>query len=71
MNGVLLHDPFQIYEKEWINGPSLWPPVHYGDISNYLVNTPGQYTVESLRAYKSLDGYNFFVSGNEITKIFE
>ena len=64
VNGILLRDPFQITEKEWINDPSLRPPVQFGDIWNYLVNTPGQYTAESLRAYKSLDGYNFFVSGH-------
>ena len=31
---------------------------------NYLVNTPGPFTQETLKAFKSLDGYNYFVSGH-------
>ena len=26
----------------------------------YLIDTRGQYTIESLKAYKSLEAYNFF-----------
>ncbi|KAM9365153.1 uncharacterized protein KZ484_011342 isoform 1-T1 [Pholidichthys leucotaenia] len=33
------------------------------DIYNYLVNTPSRYTGESLKAYKSLDAYSYFVAG--------
>jgi len=34
----------------------------HGDIFNYLILTPG-YTFEQLKAYKSLDGFNFFING--------
>ena len=44
---------------EWID----WPSVSYTDIYNYLINTPSEYTHEMLKAYKSMDGYNFFVNG--------
>ena len=44
---------------EWID----WPSVSYADIYNYLINTPSEYTHEMLKAYKSMDGYNFFVNG--------
>lgn len=57
-------DPFQIADNLWMDCPHQWPPVQYGDIYNYLINTPGLYTAEAMKAYKSLDGYNFFVSGH-------
>ena len=33
------------------------------DVYNYLVVTVSLYTREQLKAYKSLDGYNFFING--------
>ena len=57
-------DPYAILEAYWINNVSKWPTVQFGDLYNYLVNTPGIYTKESLKAYKSLEGYNFFVCGH-------
>ena len=43
---------------EWMD----WPDVTHGNISNYLILTPG-YTFEQLMTYRSLDGYNFFING--------
>ena len=40
-----------------------WPNVQYPDIYHYMINTPSLYTKEDLKAYKSLDSYNYFVSG--------
>ena len=40
-----------------------WPDVTYADIYNFLINTTSYCTHEQLKAYKSLDGYNFFVNG--------
>ena len=44
---------------EWTD----WPDVMYPDVYNYLVLTVSLYTGEEMRAYKSLDGYNFLVNG--------
>ena len=43
-----------------------WPRVTYADIYNYLIHTPSQYTHETLKAYKSMEGYtlyNYFING--------
>jgi len=41
---------------EWTD----WPDVMYPDVYNLTVSL---YTGEEMRAYKSLDGYNFLVNG--------
>ena len=40
-----------------------WPEVQYPDIFCYLIETTSEYTGETLKAYKSLDSYNYFVNG--------
>ena len=66
-------DPYCILEKK--SGPSSscslissvewyeWPDVSFADIYNYLILTPSFCTHEQLKAYKSMDGYNFFING--------
>ena len=46
-----------------------WPDVSFADIYNYLVLTVSSYMHDQLKAYKSLDGYNFFINGweNDVT----
>ena len=33
------------------------------NIYNFLIETPSLYTGESLKAYKSLDAYNYYLNG--------
>ena len=51
-----LPDPYFI-ENGWRNEPGLWPDLTYGDIYMYVINTPGIFSRESMKAYKSLDAY--------------
>ena len=51
-----LHWRLGIREEEWQN----WPQVEYPDIFNLLIECPSLYTGESLKAYKSLDAYNYY-----------
>ena len=53
-------DPYEIADG-WVDDISLWPPVEYGCIYTYLIETPGPYTKEKMKAYKSLDAYNFYI----------
>lgn len=68
-----LKDPYYYLESkknisnalEWTE----WPDVSFADIYNYLVLTVSSYTCDQVKAYKSLDGYNFFINGwvNDVT----
>ena len=61
--GENIDDPYTLNWKETPAADDLWPSIEYPDIYNYLVNTPSPYTKEELKAYKSLDGYKYLVSG--------
>ena len=55
--------PYELEQVSWTDDVTLWPPVEFPDIVFYLLQTPGVYTREKLKAYKSLGAYNYFVSG--------
>ena len=59
-NGKLLPDLYGIAEN-WKSDVKLMPDVSWGDMYNYLVNSPSEYTHDNLKAYKSLEAFNFFV----------
>lgn len=40
-----------------------WPNLLYPDIYNYLMEAPSVYTKKEIKAYKSLEGYKYFVDG--------
>ena len=61
--GEQLPDPF-ILHSNWSDDVSLLPHLTYPDIYHYLIEYPSQFSKESLKAYKSLESYNFFVSGH-------
>ena len=56
--------PEPISLKDWKNNVALLADVNWPDIYNYLVNTPSEYTHESMKAYKSLKACEFFVCGH-------
>ena len=62
--GFLVPNPYGIKESEWSLDMTKWPPIEYGDLYNHFINTPGIYTKEALKAFKSLEGYDYFVSGH-------
>ena len=49
----------------WLNPVArtwIWPELEFGDIYN-LIETKGVYTKEKLKAYKSLEAYNYYHNG--------
>jgi len=66
----ILADPYSLSEEEWIDDITKWPSIKFGDIYNYLINSKGRYTKESLKGYKSLEAYNYFASGHVRTVYF-
>ena len=67
-------DPYTIKKSDFISDVQLLPSISYPDIVNYLIHTPSSYTLDELKAYKSCEAYNYFVSGwvREVTtKLFD
>ena len=55
--------PFELPLEAWVDDITTWPPLEFPDIVLYLITTPGEFTRERLKAYKSLEAYNYFASG--------
>ena len=59
-NVQFLPDPYSIVESQK-GDVKLMPHVSWGDMYNYLVNSPTEYTHDNLKAYKSLEAFKFFL----------
>ena len=46
-------------DKNWKDDVSLWP--EFEQIYSYLIDTPGEYTKETLKANKGLEAFNYYV----------
>jgi hypothetical protein len=62
-DGEMVIDPFKLQSNEWVNDPSRWPAVEFGQIYTYLIESPGIFTRERMKAYKSLEAFNYYISG--------
>ena len=58
-----LPDPYGLVDG-WSEDPKHWPDVTFGDVYAYLIEIPGPFTRESMKAYKSLEAYDFFIAGH-------
>ena len=57
-------------DDQWVDDVRKWSSVQFGDLCSYLIETKGPYTKDSLKAYKSLEAYNYFHSGYVHTVLF-
>ena len=63
IDGERLPDPYRIDQDQWSEDVSNWPNLEFGDLYTYLIDSVGQFTKETLKAYKSLEAYNYFYNG--------
>ena len=63
IDSLQLDDPLAIDESQWSEDLSQWPELEFGNIYTYLIETKGVYTKEKLKAYKSLEAYNYYRNG--------
>ena len=61
-SGEPFPDPFQL--EEWSSDIQKLPDICWRDVTEYLIDTPNIYTKEALKAYKSLEAYDYFVCGH-------
>ena len=63
IGGQVLSDPYSMDEDHWCDDMTKWLELLFGDVHTYLINTEGLFTKEKLKAYKSLEAYNYFYNG--------
>ena len=53
-----------VYDQWELKPHISWPTVMYGDIYNFLLAQTSFYSAQQMKAFKSLEAYNFFfISG--------
>ena len=62
LDDVEKYDPF-LNSMDWKDDVSKWPEVEFGQIYVYLIDSPGPYTRENMKAYRSLEAYQQFYFG--------
>ena len=59
-SGEAIPDPY-ILQSEWSNDIANLPELSWRDVTEYLIDTPSNFSKESMKAYKSLEAYDYFV----------
>lgn len=55
-------DPYHISKESWITNKALYPRIEYRDVVKYLISLK-DYSSACLKNYKSLDAYEYVISG--------
>ena len=63
MNKYVARDPYLRKMSYFSTEPKDLPTIEAIDITNYLVLHTSYYTKQQMKAYKSMEAHNFFVSG--------
>ena len=57
-------DPYCFSDRHWIDDIRQWLAVDFPAIYTHVIDTPGGYTREKLKAFKSLEAHNYFTMCN-------
>uniref|UniRef100_A0A1X7T104 Uncharacterized protein n=1 Tax=Amphimedon queenslandica TaxID=400682 RepID=A0A1X7T104_AMPQE len=60
-SGLQLLDIFQIPDEWWRDDLASWPAIEFSQVYTYLIETPGPFTREKLKAYRSLEAFNYYI----------
>ena len=56
-------DPYSVSGNFFAQLMVKWPEIEFPDIVNYLLFSTSKFTKEQVKAYKSLQAYQYFVAG--------
>ena len=59
--GECLPDTYTMVAEDWEENINRFPDITWRDFREYLIETPSLYTKESMKAYKSLEVFDYFV----------
>ena len=59
--GECLPDPYTLVAEKREENINKFPDITWRDVTEYLIETPSLYTKESMKAYKSLEVFDYFV----------
>ncbi len=62
-NGEQLPDLYSLSDG-WSDDISMLPDVSWRDVTEYLIDSPSLFTKEAMKAYKSLEAYDYFMCGH-------
>ena len=62
--GECLPDPYTLVAEEWEENINKFSDITWHDGTEYLIETPSLYTKESMKVYKSLGAFDYFVCGH-------
>ena len=59
--GECLPDPYTLVAEKREENINKFPGITWRDVTEYLIETPSLYTKESMKAYKSLEVFDYFL----------
>ena len=62
--GECFPNQYTLVAEEWEENINKFPDITWRDVTEYLIETSSLYTKESMKAYKSLEAFDYVVCGH-------